>query len=1234
MRTLGRRRGLVLLGLTSLIGLGVAAAGARGQTAYLVTDLSPGEGSRKGTSPSQALAAGNRLFFLANPAQVDQPGTEELWVTDGTAAGTQRLPDSGTQLLPGPCTSDSCGYPTQLIAALGGIAFLEEVPNGVPALWRTDGTRGGTFPLPTAGLGDGWVTLGGKLYFLSESENGHAQLRLWRTDGTVAGTSVIADLPIPAGGSDTELLVAGAKLFFLQSEPGANGVFLDLWASDGTAPGTARVSNFSQTLVGPLTAAGNRLFFVTVPPPSYSTSELWVSDGTKAGTKLVTHQVFSRIPWVKAEGNQLYFEADDGTHGLQIWRSDGTAAGTRQLTTVARSFGLPNSNGGLAEAGGKLVVVGGTAPGSYSLWVIAPGSAGSVADLCPGGCGYFTLDSILIEAGGRVLFAIPPGAVSSADSLWTSDGTAGGTVALKSCSGSCFFSNPSGSLDSFVLGGTLYFTVQESDGMSRLWRTDGTPGGTARVAPTPLDPLAPLVLASLPGKVFFNAPDKPGDVPAEDELFVTDGTVAGTRQLTDTTDPLASSPAGLVAAGGGVFFTASSSADPATFWRSAGTAASTVPTAVSPAPGMPPPVAAFGGLVYLQSSDSNASLQLWRSDGTAAGTLPLTGFSAPQAAAPAAPVACGTGVCFGVVTAGGGGAVWRSDGTLQGTGQLFTLPATVRGIERLAVRGNDYYLEVDNQDGGVDFWQSDGTAAGTVQLTDFQSLGGNPRVDPGFVRLGNLVYFIVGEPGALWQTDGTRAGTVQFQFGNDSFIFPSDLAVAGGALLLFADGGTGNFGLWRTDGTAAGTSLLQLFQGGSNLAAHTGGLTPFGNGCAFYGDDGVHGSELWITDGTPGGTRMVRDILPGSVGANPTGLVVAGARLYFAADDGIHGNELWESDGTAASTRMVQDIDPGPAPSNPSGMTVGGGLLFFSADDGLTGQELWALPLAGSGECLPSATALCVAGRRFKVEAFWRDFQGNSGAGQAQPLTGDTGTFWFFSPDNVELIAKVLDGRALDGDFWVFYGALSNVEYSLTVTDSVTGLTKRYFNPLGELASVGDTAAFGPMGATGIGGPPARMEAAPAPQEARGVRAAREAREATIRQREEEIRLTPARGAAGAAPKAAGEPCQPGPLQLCLNGGRFAVTAKWTDFQGNSGTGTAVALTGETGYFWFFAAANVETVLKVIDGRGLNGHFWVFYGALSDVQYTLTVTDTVAGTMQTYTNPAGQFASVADTAAF
>jgi len=85
---------------------------------------------------------------------------------------------------------------------------------------------------------------------------------------------------------------------------------------------------------------------------------------------------------------------------------------------------------------------------------------------------------------------------------------------------------------------------------------------------------------------------------------------------------------------------------------------------------------------------------------------------------------------------------------------------------------------------------------------------------------------------------------------------------------------------------------------------------------------------------------------------------------------------------------------------------------------------------------------------------------------------------------------------------------------------------------------------------------------------------------------------------------------------------------------GTSGVGQAVPLTSDTGYFWFFSGNNIELVLKVVDGRGFNGHLWVFYGALSDVEYTITVTDTQTGAVKTYFNPQGQLASVADTAAF
>jgi hypothetical protein len=113
-----------------------------------------------------------------------------------------------------------------------------------------------------------------------------------------------------------------------------------------------------------------------------------------------------------------------------------------------------------------------------------------------------------------------------------------------------------------------------------------------------------------------------------------------------------------------------------------------------------------------------------------------------------------------------------------------------------------------------------------------------------------------------------------------------------------------------------------------------------------------------------------------------------------------------------------------------------------------------------------------------------------------------------------------------------------------------------------------------------------------------------------------------------------GGPCVADSRTLCLNNGRFRLRADWKDFGNNTGSGTAVPLSADTGYFWFFNSANVELVVKVLDGRPVNSRFWVFYGALSNVQYTITVTDTQTGQVKTYFNPPGHFGSVGDTTAF
>lgn len=118
---------------------------------------------------------------------------------------------------------------------------------------------------------------------------------------------------------------------------------------------------------------------------------------------------------------------------------------------------------------------------------------------------------------------------------------------------------------------------------------------------------------------------------------------------------------------------------------------------------------------------------------------------------------------------------------------------------------------------------------------------------------------------------------------------------------------------------------------------------------------------------------------------------------------------------------------------------------------------------AGIGECVATPTALCLGGGRFRVEVAWKDFQGGAGPGSVVPgaAADDSGLFWFFAPDNWELLVKVLDGCGVNGHHWVFAAATTTVEYTLTVTDTKTDQAWTWRNAPGRASpAVTDTTAL------------------------------------------------------------------------------------------------------------------------------------------------------------------------------
>ena len=295
------------------------------------------------------------------------------------------------------------------------------------------------------------------------------------------------------------------------------------------------------------------------------------------------------------------------------------------------------------------------------------------------------------------------------------------------------------------------------------------------------------------------------------------------------------------------------------------------------------------------------------------------------------------------------------------------------------------------------------------------------------------------------------------------------------------------------------------------------------------------------------------------------------------------------------------------------------------------------------GDCRSGQRYLCLRQKRFEVRVHWSnpDRSGDNGAGAAVPvaISDESGLFWFFDPDNIELAVKVLDGRGVNGAFWVFFGALTDVEYWLTVEDTQGGGRRTYHNPPKTTCGQSDVAAFA-AGASASGvaanGSSASGIAASRGSASRILGATHSGR-APAAPGIDLLRLQAAPLDLGAVEAAAngGGSCEPGDETLCLLDGRFAVEVRFVD--PNAGPAAARVIpsltTAKTGFFWFFSPSNIELATKLLDGRAINGRFWFLYGGLSDVEYEIVVTDTTTGDVKPYRNEAGSLCGQIDTEA-
>ena len=204
---------------------------------------------------------------------------------------------------------------------------------------------------------------------------------------------------------------------------------------------------------------------------------------------------------------------------------------------------------------------------------------------------------------------------------------------------------------------------------------------------------------------------------------------------------------------------------------------------------------------------------------------------------------------------------------------------------------------------------------------------------------------------------------------------------------------------------------------------------------------GVDGAEPGILfPGTPLiGARYFQEMAPG-VAEDRAEVIDVGAELtvpFGTFDDVVE---------TEDSDALDPESEPDPK--------------FYARGLGLVKDEELELTEVELPACVPDATTLCLNDGRFRATVEWAT-DANEGMGAATQISDDSGEMWFFNPNNVEMLIKVLDGCAEFGHYWVFAAGLTNVEVTLTVIDTETDEPKVYTNPFETpFEPILDTAAF------------------------------------------------------------------------------------------------------------------------------------------------------------------------------
>ncbi len=758
---------------------------------------------------------GDKLIFSAT----DQEHGNEIWVSDGTETGTQLLQDiSGGGGSSIPSKANTVGNQS-LFFAYGRTIYGR--------LWKTDGTPEGTTMVKqiesdsqsTFNTNLSTAVVGNKLMFVFDDDVHGAEL--WESDGTAEGTHIAFEFAEGADSFQPNHLISLGNLVLMETNQG-------IYASDGTLAGTIQLSSEPLSL-GLARVFQNKVYFTD------NSNSLWVSDGTALGTSIVK-SVEGSIRAIDVTSGGLLMRVADSLP-YSIVTSDGTSEGTTQLLD-ANSRRYQTWNVFPASTGFYFTSQGIDGPGLYHSNGTTEGTRFVKAFSFPilnGG-----EDSVFVE--GKLFLPVYQ---DQSDRLWSTDGTEAGT---KSVDEPRLQTQSSIPIDQVAVGDVAYVlsaTRIIPDGSLQLWRTDGTPDGTTRLLD---DSTWPTDIRKFENQLaFFTAnPEYERSIGRKVErLWTTDGSLSGTKVVTEFTDPADTLfVVDVLQVGDKLYFWLNRTIQQTVtgeLWTTDGTPKGTLRIATLPDPATPlsttpivKPIA--NGLVFFKTTHNNESgvqtQTLWRTDGSPAGTYPIQSFA--QYDYPDLIGTIGNTLYFSIAT-NDVFSIYQTDGTELGT--IKTIDA-IDDFERAIVFQNRIVYTT-----GSGVWSYDPATGGPG--TVLASVVIRKDIGPNFAEVGNKLFFTAETSQELWVTDGSATGT---------------------------------FGIRNINPSGAGSMPQEL----KNI-----------NGTLYFSAiDSVHGRELWKSHGTEASTELVAD----ATGDSGDGIPIpfhAGTHVLVVANTNEYGREIY-----------------------------------------------------------------------------------------------------------------------------------------------------------------------------------------------------------------------------------------------------------------------------------------------------------------------------------------------------